>query len=857
MTFWSAVPVAAFALIAGALSLQAWGVWRAHDVRRFVFWATVGSAGLLWVAFFFLLTRFVVVDVSFQYVFQYTSTLVPLRYRIAGTWTGREGSLLLWTAYTATAAAILASRRGTQADLRERAWTLFFLLMILAAFLWAVIAQDTFAATKEFFLQGRPQGNGLNPTLRSPFILIHPPLMFLAYALTAVTASSVLAHTVVGTRVTSHLNLPWSRVNWLLYTVTIGLGGIWAYYTLGFGGYWGWDPVELANLLPWIALTVYLHAQVHHAKHGAYAMALPFLGLLPFLLTLFSAISTRSGLWFSVHAFTDPTSKFNPDAAGRFLAILDVEPIVAFDVGLLLATLLVGLALWGRRLAVSEQHLLRSSRIVAAVYGALAAYAFLDPPSFLGLMFQAADLVPGPMAIGLIAMLFAGVIVPALPSLTARDDEEPAVARGRRITERNLLYASVVTLGVGLSLFTIFHFQTVNGWDRAFYDARFPWLMTPVLVLLIILQGHAITTGRGLVILTLGALAMATGAWMLWPQERGGAYLFALSAAALTVGVERLRRAMTLPSTSATWKFGGFLLWLGAILDLVFWVNPPANVGIGSLTWRPIWPAQLFLGALALAAVLLAQRNLAGHSKGSAPYIVVGVLGGFYLAPILAAAAWVLQRRSAPNPAGPTAAKARLGTVAMQGLHVAFVLGIVGFSLSTYFTHEETTTLAAGDIMQVGSYQLAFNGVQYTSQGSAWAQTIEPQFDVERGGRDLGRVGGLLYWEPQTASHFPLPVTRRAWDGDLYVDVQKVCVDGQGTNCDGGDWIQAYKASPRISPTQQVGAVEVNVIHLPGLALVWTAWALASFFMALRLTAQPGKPAVEQQTLGLADRSPA
>lgn len=835
MSPWGAVPVAALGLVASAIALQSYATWRQRDLQRLVFWAATGAASLLWIAFFFLLTRFIVVDVSYEYVFQYTSTQVPLQYRIAGTWTGREGSLLLWTAYTATAAAIIA--RPRPASLAHR-WTVTFLLLILLAFLWAVVAQDTFAATSDFFLQGRPEGNGLNPTLRSPFILIHPPLMFLAYALTAVTASAMLAQSIVGGREASTINLPWSRVNWLLYTVAIGLGGIWAYYTLGFGGYWGWDPVELANLLPWIALTVFLHAQIHHVKHGSYALVLPFLGLLPFIFTLFSAISTRSGLWFSVHAFTDPTSTFNPDARGRFLAILDVEPIVAFYVGLLLATLLVGLALWGRRQAVTDQHMLRGSRVIAAVYGALAAYALVDPQGFLGLSFQAAAGLPGPTALGLMGILFAVGVVPALPALTVKPTEPEGERRPRRLTERNLLYASVLILSLGLLLFTLFHFQTVNGWDRAFYDARFPWLMTPVLVLLILLQGHAMVGKRGLAALVAGSLAAAGIAWLTMPAQRGGAYLVVLSFAALAVGLERLRRAMTAPNESKAWRTGGFVLWFAALLDLVFWVNPPTSIGFGPLTWHPVWPVQLILGGISLLAVLMAQRNLAGRSTGWGPFVLVALLGGFYVAPLLAGLAWLLQRKGAPTEVSLTAARARMGIVAMQGLHMAFALGLVGFALSTYFTHEETTTLSVGETMTVGPYALSFMGAEYTADGP-WAQEVKPVFGLERDGRAGGTMGGLLYWEPQTASHFPLPVTRRAWDGDLYVDIQKVCVEGEGTECAGGDWVEAYKASPRINPSQRIGAVTVNVIHLPGLALVWTAWALASYFMAMRIAAQP------------------
>lgn len=834
MSAWNAALVATLALAGVAFVLQAYALRRGKDLRLAILGATVLAAGILWAAFLFLLTRFIVVDVSYQYVFQYTSTTTPLEYRIAGTWTGREGSLLLWTAYTATAAAVLAWRRPAE-ESRARDWMMLFLLAILALFLWAIVAQDTFAATSDFLLQGRPQGNGLNPLLRSPFILIHPPLMFLAYALTAVTASAALASTVADSRAASRIDLPWSRVNWLLYTVAIGLGGIWAYYTLGFGGYWGWDPVELANLLPWIALTVFLHAQIHHIKHGAYAFALPFLGLLPFLLTLFSAISTRSGLWFSVHAFTDPSSTFNPDASRRFLGILELEPIVAFYVGLLLATLLVGLALWGRSLAAAEGHLVRWSRLVAALYGAAAAYALVDPGGALGLALQAGALLPGPMSLGLVGVLFAVTVVPALPGLAA-PQTGPQPASRRFLNERSLLYASVLTLSIGLLLFILFHFQTVNGWDRAFYDARFPWLITPVLVLLILLQGHALLPARRLALLVAASLAAAGAAWLLVPGERGGAYLVVLATAALAVGLERLRRAMTNPSAARRVKVGGFLLWTGALLDLVFWVNPPSRIGVGAFTWQAVWPVQLIGGGLSLLALLGAQRGLSAGRAGAATHALVGLLGGFYVAPLLALASWVLQRHSGPLDAKPAVARARLQATAMQGLHFVFVLGMVGFGISTYFQQDVSQTLAVGDSMQAGPYDLRLVGADATQDGLL-VQELRPVFTVQRGGEEVGQINGRLYWEAQTGAHFPLPVTRRGWDGDLYVNLQKACIGGQGPTCDGGGWVQSYKASPRILASQSVGAVQVQVIHLPGLALVWSAWALASFYMACRIQA--------------------
>src|SRR5205085_6169764 len=146
---------------------------------------------------------------------------------IAGTWAGREGSLLLWASDLAVVTAVVAWRHARRAPLDEgeasgRAWTRLFLGVAVLAFLLAAAAQTPFAATPSFFLQGRPGGNGLNPTLKSAFILIHPPIMFAAYSLATVPAAAVLGHLASGTDRWSRIGTTWSRVDWLLYTFAMG-----------------------------------------------------------------------------------------------------------------------------------------------------------------------------------------------------------------------------------------------------------------------------------------------------------------------------------------------------------------------------------------------------------------------------------------------------------------------------------------------------------------------------------------------------------------------------------------------------------------------------------------------------------
>ncbi|HLF16229.1 MAG TPA: cytochrome c biogenesis protein CcsA, partial [Candidatus Thermoplasmatota archaeon] len=373
-----------------------------------------------------------------------------------------------------------------------------------------VALQDTFVRTAQELLARSPDGSGLNPTLKSPFILIHPPLMFVAYALATVPAAAALAHFASGTNRWSRVAMGWSRVDWVVYTFAMGLGGMWAYYTLGFGGFWAWDPVEVANLLPWLGLTLYLHAQLHHARHGSFATVGPFLGLLPFLLTLFSAIATRSGLWVSVHAFTDPTNTFNPDAAARFLRILDLEPALRFYTGLMLATLALALALWSLRLARDHRSHLRLAAAVAFVLASLAAFALLDGRSAASLLLEVSRRATrGHTGLGLLALGFGAALLAAAPALLAK---EQAPARPFRLDLRTLAFASVLVLGLSLLAIFLFHMAAVSGWTTGFYEKRLPYLATPALLGILVLQGLELF-GRRRALAVAGATAPARTWW--------------------------------------------------------------------------------------------------------------------------------------------------------------------------------------------------------------------------------------------------------------------------------------------------------------------------------------------------------
>lgn len=791
-------------------------------------WTWLGAAGLAWLAFLWLLWQFIQVNVSLEYVFLYTSTAMPLRYRIAGTWTGMEGSLLLWSAFLAAATAVFLRPR-IDAE-RERTWAGAFLGLIATAFLVAVAAQGTFRPTPDFFLQGRPGGNGLNPLLKSPFILIHPPVMFLAYALAAVPAATGLAHLATGTGQWSRLGASWSRLDWLVYTAAMGLGGIWAYYTLGFGGYWAWDPVEVANLLPWLALTAYLHAQLSHMRHGAFAHAGPFLALLPFILTVFSTISTRSGLWVSVHAFTDPTNTFNPDAASRFLDILRAEPFLGFFVAMSLTVFLLGLALWSRRLAAQTGRGHLVSRVTAATLAVAAAAVVIDPAWFLSLAFEASHLVSGGRTgFGLLGIVLGSVLASGAPLFLSEEEE---ARRGwlSWLNERTLVQASAVLLGLGTMVLFLFHMSAVDGWTRVFYDERFPWLVTPVLLLLMVflLVAHH---GRPRALIVTG---LAWAAALLAAAASGAtAYIATLSALLVAVAFNDLVRTAT-PRLDARQRLGAALLLAAGLLNVAFWINPP-TVRLGFTSWQPVWPTQLLVGSVAVYALVQAHRLLAGRNvaRPGHVYLLTALLGGYYLAPLFAVGAWALHRRGLPA-VKPRVAAVRSRRLAVHGIHFVVALGVLAFTLSTYGEEEQNLTLVAGQTGVVGGTPLTYLHTEVEAEpGTPFAESFTPHFAI--GESTTGT--GYLYWEPQKDHYDPLPIATRLWTRDVYIDLVGVCIQDECQ--DSGAWIRQHGTSGvRALADVDVTAVEVRVLSLPGVGLVWTAWALGVTYGALLVTSQ-------------------
>ena len=250
-------------------------------------------------AFAYLYFLFFSHNYAFKYTYQYSSLEQPFFYIVAAFWGGQEGTYLLWLFMCALLGFVVIKRAGEYRNTAMVIFTavnLFFLLILTRLSPFAMLPFPT------------ADGLGLNPLLRDPWMVIHPPIMFAGYAMAAVPFSIVIAAMLLN-RYDSvpRLVFPWVALTSLALGAGNVLGGYWAYKTLGWGGYWGWDPVENSSFIPWMISLALLHGLIIQRRSGALRRTNILMTCLLFMLVLYGTFLTRSGVLgdFSVHSFTD------------------------------------------------------------------------------------------------------------------------------------------------------------------------------------------------------------------------------------------------------------------------------------------------------------------------------------------------------------------------------------------------------------------------------------------------------------------------------------------------------------------------------------------------------------------------
>ncbi len=308
----AALALAAYNLLAGifALRLIATGAparispERLADTARR---AGIASFVAVTCAAFALIWSVFTNDFSIAYVLEHSNRALPAAYKFAALWSGQEGSLLLWAWLLAGYGFVLRLTHKNDVKLYAYAGT------ILAGIQVFFLSLLNFAAPPFSLLPGYvpgvtplpDDGNGLNPLLQYPEMVIHPPMLYLGYVGFSVPFAFALGALMMRYPGEKWIRITrvWTMVTWTFLTCGIFLGMHWAYAVLGWGGYWGWDPVENASFMPWLAATAFLHSVMMQEKRGMMKSWNVWLIFITFMLTILGTLLTRAGLVSSVHAF--------------------------------------------------------------------------------------------------------------------------------------------------------------------------------------------------------------------------------------------------------------------------------------------------------------------------------------------------------------------------------------------------------------------------------------------------------------------------------------------------------------------------------------------------------------------------
>jgi len=256
-----------------------------------------------------------------QFVYEVTSRSMPTYLKITAWWGGQAGSLLFWS-WLMSAFASLVTLRKWDRDREFLPWVIVVACVTMAFFLGLNVffenpfrqLYQTFAGINPYTLKPldgvlfTPQdGRGLNPLLRHPGMIIHPPMLYLGFVSFVIPYAFAIAALITGRTDDRWIRITrrWALWAWLFLSFGLVLGSRWAYDVLGWGGFWGWDPVEIAAFMPWLTGTAFLHSVMIQEKRGMLKHWNMLLIILTYSLVIFGTFLTRSGVLSSVHAFAE------------------------------------------------------------------------------------------------------------------------------------------------------------------------------------------------------------------------------------------------------------------------------------------------------------------------------------------------------------------------------------------------------------------------------------------------------------------------------------------------------------------------------------------------------------------------
>ncbi|MFQ6061349.1 MAG: cytochrome c biogenesis protein CcsA, partial [Thermoplasmata archaeon] len=637
-------------------------------------------------------------------------------------------------------------------------------MILLVAFISLSIYVDIFTETNSVALVLFPDGQGLNPLLLTPLMVFHPPLEFAAYALITIPFASALSFLITGKKDWVDVSLLWSRLSWLFLTVAMGIGALWAYTVLGWGGYWGWDPVEVSNLLPWIALTAFAHTQSYYKKRNQYPFVSPLLAVLAFVLVIFATFETRTGLVISpLHAFVGPGGGVE-DPAERLIAIMNGNPVASYFMMLMIASLIFAgiLFLW-RFAKIREKEGLRKGPILWFAYiyitflFILLIYAIASTPSFISFSLTIASAVgAGKEGIGLVILCLLLIGIPVVwIVLTSREKEES----GRTLTlediinDKNTMILSVTILSIWFITTFLLMIIGAGGLQPYVFESRLPLILVPLSITLVVCLVWRYL-GRNVAVYTaIGLIMAALLGYAILSNKMFGAYV-AVVLAALVASFYRLlkiasgRRRIGMHRLSLS----GLFLVLAGTIGIVFWTNLTRTTFL-SLDIKPSISLAIlgFLASsIALTAGLSCTRNTAPKLCVIGSFCGILSFGFFFVGTILSIVSLILILTSYSSflKTGNSlrSLKTMFRATSPHLIHLGIMLLLLGYVASTTMSAEKdfkpySNPMIKGSSASFEGYELKLVDSEGKDlDGDGTYESIDSVVEISHSGSYLGRA---------------------------------------------------------------------------------------------------------------------
>ena len=257
---------------------------------------------LLTVATGALIYAFVSNDFSVRYVAENSSLAMPSAYTWVAFYAGNAGSMLYISVIFAllAVAAIITIRKTLP---YTSPYAVGIMALVLAFFLGVMVFLANPLARSEIIPM---DGQGINPLLVHFGMFIHPPLQMAGLISVAIPFSIAMGALLAGKGGNDEWvdqGRLWGMIAWLILTIGLLLGSWWAYTILGWGGYWAWDPVENSALMPWLAMTAFVHSIMVQKRRGMFRMWNIVIIIVAFTMAQLGMFINRGGPVPSVHSF--------------------------------------------------------------------------------------------------------------------------------------------------------------------------------------------------------------------------------------------------------------------------------------------------------------------------------------------------------------------------------------------------------------------------------------------------------------------------------------------------------------------------------------------------------------------------